>query len=76
MKTITINVSEDTYRAFQESASRSKESASELIRRAMQEYYETHLATHGSVFDEPGVDLGLVRKELDSNDDLLDEMLS
>jgi predicted transcriptional regulator len=35
MKTITLHVSEETYRAFQDFAAKSNQSAAELIREAM-----------------------------------------
>lgn len=76
MKTITVHVSEETYRAFQEFAAQSNRSAAELIRQAMDEYHETHLARRGSIFDDPGVDAGRVLAPVSEDDDLLDEMLS
>ena len=75
MKTITIHVAEDTYRAFQEQAARSNRSASELIRRAMDEYYRAHLAHGESIFDHGPIEVGEVLSELGPDDDLLDEML-
>ncbi|HUX19692.1 MAG TPA: ribbon-helix-helix protein, CopG family [Spirochaetia bacterium] len=76
MKTITVHVSEETYRAFQDFAAKSKQSAAELIRVAMDEYHENHLVRRGSIFDDPGVDAGRVISPLISEDDLLDEMLT
>lgn len=75
MKTITIHVSETTYRMFQESAKMSGKSASELIRDAMEEYNRVHLSLRGSIFDQQGADAGKVFHQLTDDDDLLGEML-
>lgn len=76
MKTITIHVSEEMYRAYQESAAGSNQSAAELIRKAMEEYFQSHLARRGSIFDVPPAEAGRVLAPLSDEDDLLDEMLS
>ena len=76
MKTITIHVPEDTYRAFQEHAARSNHSASELIRNAMDDYYRSHLSQGGSIFDHEPISVGRVLSELGPDDDLLGEMIS
>lgn len=75
MKTITIHVPEETYRAFQEEAATKGRSASELIRAAMEAYYRDHISSGASVFDAEPADLGRVFRPLSADDDLLEEML-
>ncbi|WP_455383524.1 CopG family ribbon-helix-helix protein [Salinispira pacifica] len=75
MRTITIHVPEELYGAYQASAEESNRSAAELIRNAMEEYFQTHLARTGSIFDAPAADAGRILAPLSSEDDLLDEML-
>ena len=75
MKTITINVSEETYRVFQEYAARKDRTASELIRNAMEEYRRTYLGREASIFDQPPASVGAILQDLNSDDDLLEEML-
>ncbi len=75
MKTITIHVPEETYRAYQDHAAQSRQSASELIRNAMEEYYRAHLARSGSVFDGEPAPMGETLADLSPDDDLLEEML-
>ena len=75
MKTITIHVPEETYRAYQEHAVRTSQSASELIRNAMEEYYHSHLARSGSVFDGEPAFMGNTLADFSPDDDLLEEML-
>ena len=76
MRTITIKVEEEVYEAFQEEAKKTTHSASELIRRAMEEYKEAHIAGGTSIFDHEPVSVGRVTHPLDEEDDLLGEMLS
>lgn len=75
MKMITINVEETTYRRFQEVASRSSRSASELIREAMSEYAERTLPNDVSIFDRSPASVGTIYALPSADDDLLDEML-
>ncbi|MFO7782367.1 MAG: ribbon-helix-helix protein, CopG family [Spirochaetia bacterium] len=75
MKTIRIHVPEDTYRAFHEEAPTKGQSASELIRAAMEAYYRNHISSGASVFDAQPADLGRVLRPLSADDDLLEEML-
>lgn len=75
MKTITIHVAEETYRAYQDRAAQTRQSASELIRNAMEEYYHAHLAGGGSVFDGEPAPMGETLADLTPDDDLLEEML-
>ena len=75
MKTITIHVPEDTYRAFQNHATQTNESASKLIRDAMDEYYRNHISRSGSIFDGEPASVGETLADLTPDDDLLAEML-
>jgi predicted DNA-binding protein len=74
MKTITINVSEPVYRAFQARARRTDRTASELIRQAMEEYLRNERGDSRSVLSFPPLDLGRLKKGLSAKDDLLAEM--
>lgn len=75
MKTITINVSEETYRVFQEYAYRNDRTASELIRNAMEDYRRKYLGQDQSIFDQPPISAGKMLKDLTAEDDLLQEMI-
>jgi hypothetical protein len=75
MKTITIHVPEETYRAYQQYAAKSGKSASELIRAAMDQYYTKHLSSSGSVFDSHPAHVGTISRTVEAGDDLLEEML-
>ena len=75
MKTITIHVPEATYRIYQEQAAQTNQSASELIRNAMEEYCDSHFAHSGSLFDQAPADLGKTLAPLSPEEDLLQEML-
>lgn len=75
MKTITINVSEGVYRDFQEYARKVDRKASELIREAMELYWQQRIRDRPSLRDLPAVSVGRVRQPLALDDDLLREML-
>ncbi|MFU8847758.1 MAG: ribbon-helix-helix protein, CopG family [Opitutales bacterium] len=77
MKAITVNVSEPTYREFQEYARRKDRKTSELIREAMELYREQNIQDSGarSLRDLRPQSLGKVLRPLDAEDDLLDEMV-
>lgn len=77
MKTITVNVSEPTYREFQEYARRKDRKTSELIREAMELYREHNIQDSGSrsLRDLRPLSLGKVLRPLDAEDDLLAEMV-
>jgi predicted transcriptional regulator len=75
MRTITIHVPNDTYRAFQAHAVETGTSASELIRRAMEAYHRQHIQRPTSVFDNEPADAGRLVRPLSADDDLLGEML-
>lgn len=76
MKTITINVSEPTYREFQAYARRKDRKTSELIREAMERYRELNIQDSGakSLKDLKPRSLGKIRTANDSEEDLLGEM--
>ncbi len=75
MKTITVNVSEPVYRAFQEHARHSDRTTSELIREAMALYRDQCIRSRQSLRDLQPMSLGKVLRPLSADDDLLAEML-
>jgi hypothetical protein len=75
MKMITINVEEATYRRFQDVASRTSRSASELIREAMRDYAARIIPEEVSIFDGVPASVGTIYSLPSADDDLLDEML-
>jgi Arc/MetJ-type ribon-helix-helix transcriptional regulator len=76
MKMITINVEEQVYRRFQDTAARGHRSASELIREAMVEYAGRMIPQERSIFDDPPARVGTIYDLAAEDDDLLGEMLS
>ena len=75
MKAITINVSEPVYREFQEYARRHDRTTSELIREAMEQYRLQKIRPRGTLRDLQPSSVGAVLRELQRDDDLLEEML-
>ncbi len=75
MKTITLNVSESVYQAFQEHARVSDRTTSELIREAMELYWRERIQTRRSLRELSPLSLGRVMRPLTRDDDLLAEML-
>ena len=75
MKAITVNVSEPLYVEFQEYAKRHDRTTAELIREAMEAYRQRWAERRGSLRDLVPLDLGEVKRPLDRDDDLLEEML-
>jgi len=75
MKTITVNVSEPIYEAFQLHARKVDRKTSEVIREAMELYYRHHLQRRTSLRDRSPVSVGGAISPLTSEDDLLGEML-
>ncbi len=75
MKTISVNVSEPVYQDFLEYARRTDRTAAELIREAMELFRAQRIAARTSIKTLGPLDLGEVVAPLDSEDDLLDEML-
>ncbi len=74
MKTITINVSEPVYHAFQEYARRNDRTNSELIRESMALYRDQRIRNRQSLRDLQPMSLGKVLRPLTREDDLLAEM--
>lgn len=75
IKTITINVSEPVYAAFQDHARREDRKASELIREAMEAYRVTHIERQTSLLDRQPTTVGGPIDAIGSDDDLLEAML-
>ena len=75
MKTISANVSEPVYQDFLEYARRTDRTAAELIREAMELFRAQRIAARGSINTLAALDLGEITAPLDSEDDLLGEML-
>lgn len=74
MKTITVNVSEPVYQAFQEYARTHDRKTAELVREAMATYMETRIRPSQSLRDLRPLELGKVKRPLRVGDDLLGEM--
>jgi hypothetical protein len=74
MKTITVNVSEPVYRAYQQFARTHDRTSSELIREAMADYQEKLMRTGQSIRNMPPLSLGEVLRPLSASDDILEEM--
>jgi len=75
MKTITINVSESVYEGFQEYARALDRTTSELIREAMELYWNERIRSRQSLRVLRPLSLGKVKKPFGPHDDLLGEML-
>jgi hypothetical protein len=75
MKTITVNVSEPVYEDFQTYAQKSERKTSELIREAMEEYRRAHIERKTSLRDRRPASVGGRIDPIESEDDLLEEML-
>jgi hypothetical protein len=73
MKAISLNVSESSYRKFQEIAARQGLPVSELIRRAMDEYLDRNYRARGSILDLPAFASGGILRRW-KGADLYDEM--
>lgn len=76
MKMITVNVDDHVYNRIKDHAEQSGRSASELIREAMAEYESTRIPHRTSIFDSQPSSVGRVLRDLSSDDDILNEMLS
>jgi len=74
MKTITINVSEPTYRLYQRAAKVRDRKAAELIREAMEHFAPFLAEKRQSILLQQPVSLQRVLKPLKGGDDLLGEM--
>lgn len=75
MKTITVNVSEPVYEEFQRYAMKVDRKAAELIREAMEQYWQLHMQRRTSLRDRRPVSVGGPIQAITAEDDLLEEML-
>ncbi|HAV12470.1 MAG TPA: hypothetical protein DCX06_03085 [Opitutae bacterium] len=77
MRPITVNVSESTYQEFKDYARRQDRKTAELIREAMELYREKKIQNTGvsSLRELRPESLGEVLQPMNSEDDLLDEMI-
>lgn len=75
MKTITINVSEPVYKAFQQHAKKADRKAAELIREAMELYRRERIQRRSSLRDRHPASVGGPIQSIDREDDLFGEML-
>ena len=74
MKTITINVSEPVYQAFQTYARQHDRTTSELIREAMETYQTEQMQVRATLRNLAPLSLGKVLRPLQADDDVLGEM--
>lgn len=75
MKTITVNVSDPIYRDFSHYAKQVGNSASELIRRAMEDYHQRFIVKKTTLRNRRPASVGGVVQPIGRGDDLLGEML-
>ena len=75
MKTITVNVSDPIYRDFSIYAKQVGNSASELIRRAMEDYHQRFILRKTSLRNRRPASTGAPLQPIGREDDLLGEML-
>jgi len=75
MKTISLNVSDPTYRLFQEESARRDRPAAELIREAMEDYVRVRFADRLSLAGIRPVSLGKPLAPIDWSEDIFEEML-
>lgn len=76
VKTISLNVSDPTYRLFQAESERRDRPAAELIREAMEEYVRLRFADRLSLADIRPVSLGKSLVPIDWSEDIFDEMVT
>jgi hypothetical protein len=75
MKTITVNVSDPIYRDFSHYAKQAGNSASELIRRAMEDYHQRFIVKKTTLRNRCPASVGGAVQPIGRGDDLLGEML-
>jgi negative regulator of replication initiation len=75
MKTITVNVSDPIYRDFSLYAKQIGNSASELIRRAMEDYHQRFILRKTTLRTRRPASVGCPLEPIRREDDLLREML-
>ena len=76
MKTISLNVSDPTYRVFQAESERRDRPAAELIREAMEDYVRMRFSARLSLADIKPVSLGKPLAPIDWSEDVFEEMAS
>ena len=76
MKTITVNVSDPIYRDFTVYAKQMGNSASELIRRAMEDYHQRFIVRKTTLRNRRPVSVGGPMQPIGREEDLLGEMLA
>jgi hypothetical protein len=75
MKTITVNVSDPIYRDFTVYAKQMGNSASELIRRAMEDYHQRFILRKTTLRNRRPASVGGPVQPIGREEDLLGEML-
>ena len=75
MKTITVNVSDPIYRDFTVYAKQVGNSASELIRRAMEDYHQRFILRKTTLRNRRPASVGGPLQPIAREEDLLGEML-
>jgi negative regulator of replication initiation len=75
MKTITVNVSDPIYRDFTVYAKQVGNSASELIRRAMEDYHQRFISRKTTLRNRRPASVGGPLQPIAREEDLLGEML-
>jgi hypothetical protein len=75
MKTITVNVSDPIYRDFSIYAKQVGNSASELIRRAMEDYHQRFILRKTTLRNRRPASVGGPLQPIGRDEDLLGEML-
>ena len=75
MKTITVNVSDPIYRDFTVYAKHVGNSASELIRRAMEDYHQRFILRKTTLRNRRPASVGGPLQPIGREEDLLGEML-
>ena len=75
MKTITVNVSDPIYRDFTVYAKQVGNSASELIRRAMEDYHQRFILRKTTLRNRTPASVGGIVQPIGQEVDLLGEML-
>jgi hypothetical protein len=75
MKTITVNVSDPIYRDFSIYAKQVGNSASELIRRAMEDYHQRFILRKTTLRNRRPASVGGPLQPISRDEDLLGEML-
>ena len=75
IKTITVNVSDPIYRDFTIYAKQVGNSASELIRRAMEDYHQRFILRKTTLRNRIPASVGGLMQPIGREEDLLGEML-